>query len=601
MRLVLNRIGARHAAGVLGAGILAWVLLAGLGWLSDQIGKRAARCEIVGLLNNCPGQPTFSIKRRDGTWLEESEAAVQSKEACLQRAEDYHEWCQADGPVVARFFRESKLVAERLYPTAAPNRCEIVGLQDNCPAQPTFRIRKDGIWRQDPGETANSASGCFKRAGEFQAWCRSRKPIVARYFQDSKLVDEKSFEPIPETRCEIAGLRDNCPAQATFHVVREDGVWIEDSGGIARSRSGCFQRAGEYQAWCRAQKPIVARFFQDSRLVEEKSFQLPPETRCEIAGLRNNCPAQPTLKIVRPDGLVVEDPRGVARSQQGCFQRAGEYHAWCRAQKPIQARFFQDSKLLGEKSFPEIPATRCEIAGLRDNCPAQPTFHVAGREGIVTEGPNQAGRSQDACFQRAGDFRAWCRSPKPIVARFFQESKMVGERSFPDAPPGRCEIAGLRGNCPAQPTFKIARQDGIVSEDPAGRTQDGCFRRAQEFHAWCGAKNPVVARYFQGTKLVAEKSFPEPPARCEIEGLRDNCPAQPTFRITRTDGVWLEDTEGGPARSLSGCLRRAEEFAAWCGAKGTLTVRYFQGKKLIERKSLPALAAAGKTERGPGR
>ena len=153
--------------------------------------------------------------------------------------------------------------------------------------------------------------------------------------------------------------------------------------------------------------------------------------RCEIQGLLNNCPAQPTLQILRSDGILFDDARSSSRSQEVCMSRAKEFHDWCRSEKPISAQFYRESRLIAQSSYPSESSTRCEIHGLLNNCPAQPKFQVARSDGILHDNARDSFKSQEVCMARAREFHDWCRSEKPISAHFFQGSKPLGKMTFP--------------------------------------------------------------------------------------------------------------------------------------------------------------------------
>jgi flavoprotein len=224
-----------------------------------------------------------------------------------------------------------------------------------------------------------------------------------------------------------------------------------------------------------------------------ENFSL-PKNRCEISGLVDNCPAQPTVLITRSDGLLLDNARGAHKSQEVCLSRASEYHAWCSSKKSITAKFYNNNVLVDSLSFPEdLPKNRCEISGLVDNCPAQPTVLITRSDGLLLDNARGAHKSQEVCLSRASEYHAWCSSKKSITAKFYNNNVLVDSLSFPeDLPKNRCEISGLVDNCPAQPTVLITRSDGLLLDNARGahKSQEVCLSRASEYHAWCSSKNP---------------------------------------------------------------------------------------------------------------
>lgn len=78
----------------------------------------------------------------------------------------------------------------------SPNRCEIIGLVDNCPSQKTFKVtRADGRYFDVSKDTSLIKESCLVRAEEFYKWCKSIRPIQARFFQNNTLIDERGFNP----------------------------------------------------------------------------------------------------------------------------------------------------------------------------------------------------------------------------------------------------------------------------------------------------------------------------------------------------------------------------------------------------------------------
>jgi hypothetical protein len=105
----------RHAAAVLAAAALAWMALSGIHRVSENLALRPTRCEIAGLLDNCPLQKTLKITRWDGMLLEVEKRALVSPAGCFERAIEYRDWCGTKRPIVARFFRKSRLIETRTF------------------------------------------------------------------------------------------------------------------------------------------------------------------------------------------------------------------------------------------------------------------------------------------------------------------------------------------------------------------------------------------------------------------------------------------------------------------------------------------------------
>jgi hypothetical protein len=76
------------------------------------------------------------------------------------------------------------------------------------------------------------------------------------------------------------------------------------------------------------------------------------------------------------------------------------------------------------------------------------------------------------------------------------------------------------------------------------------------------------------------------PDRCEISGLIKNCSQQPTLKITRKDGLWLDDARGS-SQSQEVCKSRAKEFYEWCNSSLPITASFFHDGKLVESSIYP--------------
>lgn len=116
--LVSNRMHSlvRAATFVLIASIASWFLLIYITHLANSLSLNPNRCEIVGLLNNCPGQSSFKITRTDGLVLDDVRGASKDIKVCKSRAEEFYQWCSSKTPIKARFFNNGKLEGQWVYP-----------------------------------------------------------------------------------------------------------------------------------------------------------------------------------------------------------------------------------------------------------------------------------------------------------------------------------------------------------------------------------------------------------------------------------------------------------------------------------------------------
>jgi hypothetical protein len=66
--------------------------------------------------------------------IDDYEGSGSDQGRCLQRAQDYYDWCASEAPVNARFLIDGSVVAESTYPTCGDNMCSRGEGCDTCPS-----------------------------------------------------------------------------------------------------------------------------------------------------------------------------------------------------------------------------------------------------------------------------------------------------------------------------------------------------------------------------------------------------------------------------------------------------------------------------------
>ena len=106
-----------------------------------------------------------------------------------------------------------------------------------------------------------------------------------------------------------------------------------------------------------------------------------------------------------------------------------------------------------------------------------------------------------------------------------------------------------------------------------------CLKRALEISKSCGNSyaDATVARYYQGDRLIAEKSTLE--SACEIE---QNVCRKHQDRV----GKFL-DNHRNSGKDLDACLNRANQYASWCGNsyEDVTIARFFKDGSLVKERS----------------
>jgi hypothetical protein len=150
----------------------------------------------------------------------------------------------------------------------------------------------------------------------------------------------------------------------------------------------------------------------------------------------------------------------------------------------------------------------CIIQGIKNNCPSHPELYakLARDESLIDES-KQSSINEGACSQRAEEYAIYCTSSMPITAEFFSQGKSISKTSY--SPDNRCVISNLRNNCPLHPE---------ISNNPTGSVFDRarnameneavCKLRAAEYIYYCGAKNPITARFYSRNRLISETVAP---------------------------------------------------------------------------------------------
>lgn len=424
-------------------------------------------------------------------------------------------------------------------PDPAKPRCEIVLGPEVCPGTGSGDRTFD-----DPAEgTAADPARCLARAKDWFSYCASSSPVTARHLSGGKVTEATHG---PASRCEIDFGEERCPSSPETGRLAND-----DAEGAGSDRARCLRRAKEYVQYC-GSSAVTARFIAGAKVIASETVSL--TTRCRIDLGPERCPRVPDTPPIFND-----DHQGADRDGERCKKRAAEYFGYCGSAGPVIARFIRGAEIVHEERH--HPPTRCQIVLGPDRCPGNPDIGP-----VFNDDAEGAGSNEERCLERALEYFQYCGTAGPVTARYFQGTNLVREERA--QPKTRCEITFSPERCPANPALMRAFNDAYDGSDGSAAR---CSRRALEYFQYCGAADGITARFYEGTTLIAQQEA-KPPSRCEIS-LPQGCPKSPS--LSR-----LNDDYEGAGSNVDRCMRRAPEYAAYCGAPKAVA-RFYDGKALV--------------------
>lgn len=355
------------------------------------------RCEITLPAEACPAHPGPT-----GSFDDDFEGSASSQPRCLARAAEYYYYCKDTGPVVARFWDGKRLVGER---TARPaTRCEVTLPPEGCPRDAVV----SGTFYDDYESAGSDQERCARRALDWHFHCNVEHPVVTRFFEGARLVREEKADP--PTRCEIT-LSHGCPRNPKL----KGNLFNDDYEGSSKSADRCAKRAHEYFDYCGAAGPVTTRFYDHGKVAREERAD--PKTRCEVQLPGNVCEAHTEIS-----GPFNDAWEGSDHDEARCLKRANEWFGYCGASGPVVVRYHKTAETFSERRLDA--STRCQVTLGAGNCPAHADF-VANN--FFNDDDKGAGSSPTRCLERAAELKAWCNSPAPVRARYYEGSVVKAE------------------------------------------------------------------------------------------------------------------------------------------------------------------------------
>ena len=366
-------------------------------------------------------------------------------------------------------------------PTTGPalgSRCEISLPKEGCPSASTLSAVFDDDW-----EHAGSDEGrCLRRAQEYFDYCASSAPVIARFYEGTKVKREERAER--KTRCEIRFTDERCPALPTETRMR----WNDDAENASSDDVRCMRRAQEYSDYCASSAPVIARFYDGTKLKREERAER--KTRCEIRFTDERCPSLSADPRIRWN----DDWEHASSDDVRCMRRAIEYFDYCGSSTLVVARFYEGAKVKREQRAER--KTRCELRFTDERCPALPAETRTHWNDILEEAHSDESR----CMARALEWYDACGSGAAVIARFYEVTKLKREERAERKT--RCEISFTEERCPAlRADTRIRWNDDW---EHASSDRDRCMRRAAEWKSYCKSQRQVTARFYSGATIVEE-------------------------------------------------------------------------------------------------
>jgi hypothetical protein len=323
---------------------------------------------------------------------------------------------------------------------------------------------------------------CFRRAGEFAAYCQNAGVrTVASFLPTNRQTTALG------SGCEISQLP-TCRSNPGLPISFPDSYDATAMVNEAR----CLQRAQEYAAYCQNQSGDSTRasFYSGGKWVSSR-WATTQASKCSITLAA--CKAQPTMALSFADSWD-----GASTNKDRCLRRAGEFNTWCQ----------NDTGKVATASFTDINGVTTTQTHSATGCQLSvPACRNDPRQvGTFSDSWDGASTNKDRCFGRASDFNSWCNNDAgtSVTARF---NDATGAQTGRSHLASGCQISqSVCRNSPGNA--------GVFSDswDGASASKDRCLARAAEFATWCGNSSGewTTATFFSGGVSAGSKSAPGP-------------------------------------------------------------------------------------------
>lgn len=124
----------------------------------------------------------------------------------------------------------------------ATTSCEVQ--LSSCPSYPSY---SNSLINDNYNGSGSDSGKCMSRAAQFQSWCNSSTPVVAKYIQDGSIINSTSVG----TGCLVQ--LSSCP-----NFPDHNDLLISDPAGTSDS---CVARASAFKSWCGTTTPVSATFY----------------------------------------------------------------------------------------------------------------------------------------------------------------------------------------------------------------------------------------------------------------------------------------------------------------------------------------------------
>ena len=423
------------------------------------------RC-LLYTYGTCVGHPEWSNFSGQDDWGMYNRGAGYTESVCVARAKEYSDACGGEPTVRTIFTSTGKLTA------VAGNTC-FVNIEGKCPASTSFSnyngIDLYGMTNLNAGK---SEAVCSQRASDYYNLCGKRATVTTVFAKTNKQIQ------LQKQVCKLDVIG-TCRAMPQFSNFSGNDDWGMDNKNTAVDENACLSRASEYYTTCEKAVSVRTVFTATGK----SSVSNPGSCDIQIRGVCANNPSFSNLSGPDDWGMRYKNS---GNDPLVCEQRAKDYFITCGRSVPVRSVFAPTGKVTEL-----LPADSCAVQ-VMGACAGSPAIN--NYDGLDTWGmqSSNAGRSEEACVQRASAFYSLCKVP--VKTTFANTGRVTA--IYPD---NSCTVV-IDGKCPISPgysNFKGLDLAGMTNRG-AGVSEAACAQRATDYSKVC-FENPAVTTIFSPT------------------------------------------------------------------------------------------------------
>ena len=323
----------------------------------------------------------------------------------------------------------------------------------------------------------------------------------------------------------------------------------------------------ETQANCAALKELVSKLPKSEESVAEKKEILQETLSAPIKPEEKEEEFTSALKPKEPE-LKIPENKELTQTEETKSEKTEPIEV--TEEKP-EVEF--EEELVEKRNGSSEEQASLALVEENPSTPEEPKESPSGN----TEPEEQAERdNEDAEKANELDSNTDEEAPKPE-----QETEPEPPQNEPSAEPESEDLIAKNGCFISQEAcIRHPKKVGVFADFHRGsdKNVDRCMRRALDFHRWCrnDVSDSTTAEFYQDGVLVEKETVS---TACSIE--QNVCVKHPN-RV----GVFL-DYHQNSFKDEARCLRRANDFARWCGNsyEDATVARFYENGALISEQS----------------